>query len=245
MTGEEANQGYDALNPQLIDQISVAFDEYWERESNLSRQVAKMPPETRQMLLERDLRFADQVIGAVAGLAARHEGPITLLFDVDGTLVVPRRGEFGGDRDVIRPSATIIFDELRARYGERLNIGLLTVRGQNILYEQLEERGGLLEPLARYMTPMFVISANTDGDFDSFLNVVPPSLAPEDLFEFLTARKPQIIDLLLGAHPEERAFVVVDDHPWVTRPDPGNPRLVAVYASPEESAFYMPQDMQP
>ncbi len=162
---EQSPQAQETLSPELRSEIEVAFDKYWSDAAAGKDEYwgADDLEEERKKALERELGFARKVTSAATEMANRHSGPVVLLFDVDETIA---RNEYTSGSDdfitYVRPAFAPTLAVLRTELGDRLEVGLLTSRGESHLDEQLENPTYLTDAMD-IVNPEFVLSSQTDS----------------------------------------------------------------------------------
>lgn len=112
-------------------------------------------------MLAREVRFIDKVYAATMQLAAECDGPVTVLFDVDETLVKNEYAENNVVTTYVRPGFGVLVEALDDALGERVDIGLLTSRAQSQLEEELASPT-YTQAATSKLNPQFVMSSR-DG----------------------------------------------------------------------------------
>lgn len=119
----------------------------------------------KEAFIAREVAFVERVYDATVELAETHEGPITLLLDVDETFA---RNEYGGKdgseiTTYVRPGLATLFKKLDNKLGDRYDVGLLTSRGHSHLEDELEtDAHGYMGHVRERLNLNFVISSR-DG----------------------------------------------------------------------------------
>lgn len=229
------------FNPEEFStELSAAFDVFWTQESELNWRVEEAGPEDKQRYLERELRFGTAVVVGAVALAAVHEGPVAVLFDIDETIAYKNYDE-EEPRTIIRPAFPLVAAELKRLLGERLDIGILTGRGQSHLDEELSTPT-TLSAVMDVVEPDLVMSAREDSvlayaiDGDNYAKLAErisgTLLSGSEGYDITTIRKGYILQACVDMHPDT-AFMIVDDHRWVNDLNPDNPRVAGIHVDPQ------------
>lgn len=140
--------------------IEESFEAFWR---GLPEHITgRRSEEDKQHMFAREVLFIDKVYSAATRLAAERDGPITVLFDVDETLV---RNEYGEENAVtthVRPGFGVLVRALDEALGDRIDIGLLTSRAQSHLDEELASPTYTQATVGK-LNPEFVVSSR-DGN---------------------------------------------------------------------------------
>lgn len=148
------------LDGQLRDDLNAAFDSFWE---NIPPELyERRDEEDREERLQSEHAFVGKVLDATASLADSHDGPVTILFDLDETVV---KKPICRDENAVfvRPGFGIVMNALNERYGDRVDFGILTTRGESHLQSELAQPETLPEIFAHSrINPDFVISSRAE-----------------------------------------------------------------------------------
>ncbi len=245
------SEGFD----EMYIAIDEAFDHFWSQEFQPSKHLAAEDiAERREKAINRERVFAQKVCDAVLNMATLSDGVVTILFDVDET-IVKKYFTDTGMRDVVRPAFTPVIKALDSVLGDRLEIGLLTSRGQSKLDEELVQPTYLGEVIHK-INPDFVISSsdgviarNSEIDYlerwgtqkqrlDALEGFVDPVKVQEVEMNSRYgwfSNKLLIIQELVR-HNTDRFFIFVEDLPCASVIDPSNPRARGVQM--EDSEFF-------
>ena len=221
------NQGFSTyterffeVHPELLDVFDEAFIEelttYWQNSVRDEFDEPLTPEEEAdeiQKALMREMGFLAKVYGSGAYMAEHFPGTVTMLFDVDNTLREP-------GKDMARPAFRKAVELLDQRFGERLEVGLLTT----IRLGELDlKRGG----------PVYLDQVRHKTNPDYFICSGEYAIdQPEDSALSGWDNKGLIVEDL--AHRDlERTFVLVDDLKMSQRPSPANPRVMCVAVTNE------------
>jgi type II secretory pathway component PulC len=157
--------------------ITIAFDELWQntRHSKFATPTELEAIYTKALTLEHN--FADKVFAAATDLADSGTDSVVLLFDVDETIV---KKEFSSTEpsgvDVVRPAFPVVIAGLQQVLNDRLEVGLLTSRGQTHLNQELQAPT-YLDSMIETVNPNFVISSREGGQMDQFDHYIDASHA--------------------------------------------------------------------
>lgn len=161
-TSEQFDDQSDLLARMHAD-IDVSFAGLWKTIPRSPYRSNEENTEDYGSALTREHAFADRVFAAAHEVEDKASGPITLLFDVDETIV---KKYFGFDADsgtdVVRPALSSLVKALAESLGGRCEIGLLTTRGQAHLEQELRTPTYLAGVVDK-VNPDFVISSR-DGE---------------------------------------------------------------------------------
>jgi hypothetical protein len=235
--------------------ISNGFDDFFEA-INAGTEFASPEEKStaRTEALERELSFIQKVTDAADEMAKRHDGSIVMLFDVDESLrhVDPE----GTASNMVRPAFLVAANGIREQLGDRLEIGLLTTRPQASLNQELSDPK-VLSGVEDMINPTLLISSRDAelnspwlqylqkcedaGDTEALLGAVRSVIAPEFTEQAKNGEvnstywfdlKLAIVDHLVEAYPD-KAFVVIDDRPFVEAIDPDSSRVIGVSVASE------------
>lgn len=242
---------------QFRNDLELPVRDYWgEMRSVLDQSHA---PDAEEQVLDREVMFCSEVYGAVEAVAASHDGPITLLFDVDQTMVEQKEERRDGKRvvvDVVRPGVSAVSEKilrnraLRDRVGE----GVITSRpaddwnGPNRA-AYVKAFSGLGEEefyistgdMQRNDERMKYLSrrSTTEEKLEAVRDILDPKvvekaasgeLGPSEWFDI---RMVQLSEMLKDERYADHAFVYVDDLPFAKALRKDNPRLKGVCVSEE------------
>jgi|GEM_PF-6576884 len=242
MTDERLRQP-EVISEALATEIATAFDAFWAAEVPLNYHLENADEATKQRYLDGEMRFVEQVLETTLNLAASNNGPVTVLFDLDETIALNKDYD-ATPRHLVRPSFPVLAEELKRRLGSDVDIGILTGRGQSHLNEEMANPQVLTDILSA-VNPDMVHSVREDGILASAIAEVTSSEASQydtldwqcvERYDVYTVRKALMLHKLTEMYPD-RAFVCVDDHQWVTRLNPDNPRVRGVHATGETMFF--------
>lgn len=230
-----------------------------EIEPELAEKVEQLAPELTgsndsgayERALERERSFFSKIFVAVTEMAERTQGPVTLLCDLDETLVRTNIG-LTAEEEIVRPAFDLVVRELGTTLSGGLEVGILTSRKFGDL-DGDALKGLLTAPIenteaADVLNPDFVISSGYSERFDPNVQMIMGAdagtkiaaaqhvLDPRAVEAVLSGRlginfyssKLILLDRLSMQYPE-RVFVVVDDLPYAgLLSDTGNVRGVCV-----------------
>ncbi len=254
-----------SLDPEIEHKMLAGFDALWdvigkeESQYNSPEEVEEM----RAKMLEREKGFVAKVTEATIDLAKQHEGKVTLLFDVDETIA---KNVLFSDPPVtvVRPAFEAVINNLDKLLPGRIEVGLLTSRGQVHLDEE-KNSPTYLAGVQKYVNPDFLVSSrdgtivstnedmrvldygNTD-DNERLLfveTIVKPEISQairehgEYSKEWHWFDKKLAVLAILAEQHSDRAFVFVDDMAFADSIlDTGDRvRGVRVY---EDAGFFLP-----
>lgn len=236
------------------DQIATGFDAIY---ADMTPREREMYEEYKDDSIEADLRFIDVVSATVGKLAAKNTDPITVLYDVDETLVNNIYGSDDSVKTVVRPALPILSSLLDEQHGGRLSYGLLTSRAQRHLDNELKTPT-YTASFADKIDSQFVMSSR-DGQFvaenpflrggmvigreQEYIDALQPIIDPR-VIEAVTNHNTQELCTLVGrghwfdaklgvlaaTHLDnpDRNFVFVDDLPFPAAIDPNHPQVRGV-----------------
>lgn len=117
--------------------LRQVFDVFWDDLPDKFKNPQYMEAQDyKNRLFDREVVFINMVYSAVSQLADRWDGPITVLYDLDETLVASKWTEEAGEKirtQYVRPGFTTLTQILEERFGGRISSGILTSRGQEYL----------------------------------------------------------------------------------------------------------------
>lgn len=180
--------------------LEKAFEAFWNELPEYL--TGRQSDEEKRKALEREVVFVDKVYSAVTQLAETRDGPITILFDVDETLVKDEYGEDDQVTTYVRPGFGVLMQAIDSTLGDRVDIGLLTSRAQSHLDEEIASPS-YTQAVSGKINPDFVISSR-DGHLltgHEALQDAPRSMtAGEELLSLNAIRR--IIDPRLASDVE-------------------------------------------
>lgn len=145
---------YPELHASLIERGSGFWDMYPDVDASY------YVPEDKDRFIEREVAFVDKIVHAVDSLSVVHEGPLTLLLDVDETFILTRYHGDSGTTSHIRPALQTLLEVLDDRYTGRYDVGLLTSRAQSHLDDEMAKSGhGIYGHIGERLNPKFVVSS--------------------------------------------------------------------------------------
>lgn len=193
--------------------LEESFDAFWD--DLPERFTERKTPEDKRDMLECERLFVQNVLGEIARLAeSRESGPITVLFDLDETLVKNVYGEKDELTTYVRPGFGALMRELDLSFGERVDIGFLTSRAQEHLEEEMREPT-YSKVAAGKINHDFVISSHRRGGHDLIsrggeLEDIPrESVFGEEVLRVAVIQ--EIID------PQLKAFITDEGEPVIMR----------------------------
>lgn len=185
-------------------------------------------PAIHSEMLERERAFFTKVFMAATEMAERQTGPVTLLFDVDYTVVQ-------NDSRTVRPAFALVIRELSNILGDRLELGILSTRTREGSGElELDDPIGRTPIAGDKLNPDFLFSSldlersdpsvrslvygnNTIAQIEAAKDVLDPEVieaikSGELSTESFYDSKLLVLQGLVSGRPD-RAFVLVDDLP--------------------------------
>lgn len=253
----------DSFTPELAQSVTVASRDFFEREcpplplypGQDLEALSEEHAEDTELFVERELAFTRNVLGGLAAMAARREGSLVLLFDVDDSIAKNRFDRDGNPKDtVIRPSFPLLMQTISQQYPDRVEVGLLTSRAQSHVDAEMASPT-YLDSAQSLLNPEFGISSR-DGTavsseeatmltqwstfedryaaVESLLDPAKVSAEQEPYWDWFDA-KLLALDALAKQYPD-RGFMVVDDYQFTTAIDPNHPQVHGVRVG-EESFF--------
>lgn len=256
MSTFSGEQSLYALDPGIAAQIDVASAAFLgEPREPKKWETVEDIEEDRAEFIDREKAFADKVLGGVAMTAARHNGAVVVLFDVDetiGKLRFDRNGE--NPTTVARPAFAPVVENLAQTYGGRVEAALHTSRAQSHIDEE-QQNPTYTTAMQPLLNPEFGISSRDGrlvqdpglqtvlqyGTYDDKRNIVrdiidPQRVPPEEepYWNWIDAK---LVDgqQLVNEYPD-RAFVLVDDHQFTTAIRADHPRIHGVHI--DDSAYF-------
>ena len=210
--------------------------------------------EDRAEFTARELAFASKVLGGVSTMLERHDGAITVLFDVDETIGKLKAKPDDTHHTVTRPALAPVAQAIAETAGERVRYGLLSSRGQSYLDAEAQKRA-YTAALGEAFDPQFVVSsrdgktvANTRardlknwGDthmqLEAISHIVDPAISPDTEIHWnWFDEKLVVLNQLHQDHPDQ-GFVMVDDLEFVKAIDPDHPQVYGVHLD-VDARFY-------
>lgn len=253
-TGENGRLSL-TLVDRAHEEIDQRLDDFWQNEGSSLYLNSRHAPMRRELVKRRERAFATQLIGTVLKIADAHSGNIALMFDVDETIATKRALAEEKER-FTRPSLDIVIGILEETLGERLEIGILSTRGQASLDTEKQNPTYLKDIIGR-VNPAYVISSRDGAMALSFKDTLGHSQLKKDERETIRSFvdpqvvetdfrgsfdigshgiKPFVLKELVDSHPDTY-FVAVDDHEWVKEINPEYPRVKGVHLDDESSFF--------
>lgn len=210
--------------------------------------------EDRAEFTARELAFASKVLGGVSTMLERHDGAVTVLFDVDETIGKLKTKPDDTYHTVTRPALTPVAQAIAEVSDNRVSYGLLSSRGQSYLDTEAQERA-YTAALGEAFDPRFVVSSR-DGEIvtsteahdlknwgdtamqlETIPHIVNPAITPDtEIFWNWFDEKLVVLDQLHQEHPDN-AFVMVDDLEFVKSVDPDHPKVHGVHIN-IDARFY-------
>lgn len=152
--------GLEYTDPELYAALVADCEQFWvDRPPHYARYESEGDKEA---FVARELAFVERVYNTTTELAETHDGPVTLLLDVDETFA---KNEYGGKdgsevTTYVRPALATLFKLLDNKLGDRYDVGLLTSRAHSHLAEELEtNEHGYMQHLSDRLNRDFVISS--------------------------------------------------------------------------------------
>lgn len=113
---------HEPLRPDITAELQDSFLPYWHELSKQNYGTNTLPGnDDFREAFQKELRFFEKVYDAATTMGERHHGTVTVLFDVDETLI---------EGELVRPSFSILARHLHETLGDRVEIGLLTTKPQ-------------------------------------------------------------------------------------------------------------------
>ena len=214
---------------------------------------------SRPEAIDKEKRFFTKIYDAAMTMAERSDGTVTLLFDVDETIV---DGPF--NNPVVRPAFPAVIKELGETLGDRLEVGLLTTRRQDMLEMELEDPQ-FLGDVMTHVNPDFVMSSrqfekdypvfedlihNNDDEMKIALteDIVDPEVIEATRNGIVPAHKwyhtkLAMVQELVNRFPD-RSFVLIDDliSAGVIRDDHDRAAGVHVYDEMQNDRIHTPAE---
>lgn len=253
------------LDPEIENKMLTDFDLLWEQIGKEETQYydSEEIDAKRVKMLEREKTFVSKVTEVTLELSKEHEGTITLLFDVDETIA---KNLLFSDppMTVVRPAFEAVIKNLDKLLPGRIEVGLLTSRGQSHLDEE-RTTPSYLTGVQKYVNPIFLVSSrdgnivtkNEDMQVLDYGNsddkkrlpfvetIIKPEIkqAIQEHGEYTKEwhwfdKKLAVLAILVQQHPE-RAFVFVDDMAFAESIVETGDRVrgIRVY---EDAGFFLP-----
>jgi hypothetical protein len=221
--------------------LATRFDAFWAHEAEVNWRIDEATPQDKEREFEREVKFGTVIAAGALALAAAHDGPITVLFDIDDTLACVTYDD-GEPRTSLRPSFPLIATELKRLIGDRLNIGLLTSRMQSHLDEE-RSKPTTLKGVIDAVNPELIVSSREDGEYasriDEFTDEQRTKVGETMLWGVEGYKQGLSTDIirkgwtlhLLTEIYSDNAFLVVDDHQWVNDINPDNSRVAGIHVT--------------
>lgn len=147
-------EGFYRQNPEFLRLFDDDFVEQLQkyRDATAYEDIVSPSPDVQRKELEdafkREMSFFAKVYAASMAMAEAGHEKVTLLFDVDNTLIQP-------GINIPRPTFPLVIDMLGRRLGDRLEVGLLTT----IKPEHLSADAGYFKDIKRFVNADMLISA--------------------------------------------------------------------------------------
>ncbi len=186
MAGQESLRAAAAVNELGAGRFEEEFEYYWERLARgmESLVTAEKLADLKVAALQKEISFYEKVYNGVTEAALASSAPITCLFDIDGTI-----GEINDDNaadihTLLRPALSPLIYKLAANYPERLRFGILSLRPQSSLDEELEQPT-FLSPIRPFLAPEIVKSSEYETRTDPLINTACPNEIKAEIWQQL------------------------------------------------------------
>lgn len=246
------------LENDLRAAIEATSDAFWESTQEERYKYREYDEEEdqedRDEFTARELAFACKVLGGVSTMLERHDGNVTVLFDVDETIGKLKTKPDDTYHTVTRPALAPVTQAIAETSEGRVSYGLLSSRGQSYLDTEAQERA-YTTPLGEAFDPRFAVSSrdgkivdatnacqlkrwgDTAMQLEAIPHIVDPGITTDtDIWWNWFDEKLVVLNQLHQEHPD-RAFVLVDDLDFVKSIDPNHPQVHGVHIN-VDARFY-------
>ncbi len=243
--------------------FEVEFEYFWERLATGMESIvsAETLSELKEQAICKEFAFYRKIHRAVTSMVEQTNGPITCLFDIDGTLGEIKDEDSEAAHTLLRPVAKPLISELAVTVPERLRFGILSFRRQESLDAEIENPT-FLSPVAPFMDKNLVMSSTAAVRNDPLINGVSNADQADFLRTLYGIMDQRLLDRTLQgeidpfewydpkigivagylAENPTVSLVLVDDRPYVAFFDASNKRLRGVHVE-EQSQILIPPDI--